>query len=461
MKLVIFLSLLLVSCKVGQDYKKPEIIIAKDWLTNLKTTDENTQVDLTNWWENFNDPVLTQLIQLSYLQNFDIQIASQNIEKVRAESRIIDAKRYPELSANGSASRSKTSSRLGNNFTAGSIRNQFDVTFDASWELDLWGRVRREQEAALARYEASVENSRDVYLTVFAEVARNYINLRGAQERLKQATQKLALFDEALKIVQDQFKLGSVDKLAVTRAKAERSTAASATPNIKAEIYTIIYRLAVLCGKQPTEMNALLLKKNIQITAQDIVLTGLPSDLMRRRPDIRKIERELAAYTADVAVSKGAFFPSFSLTGSAGNASSNFSNIYSSNSNGWSLGSVINFPLFNAGKLKAQNKAAKAQQKAAIANYHKTILLALEDVEASLIRYAKEAKTLAKLRERETSNNQAFNIMQTRYKLGEVDKLSLLNEKQNLIASHQQSINSETQMLTNIVALYKALGGGW
>ncbi|MDQ6971011.1 MAG: efflux transporter outer membrane subunit [Mariprofundaceae bacterium] len=442
---------------LGPDYHRPDFH-AQDsgqWQSQLSTTAGMQAVEAADWWKQLNDPLLSELIAGALQENRDLGVALANIERARALRRVAGSAFYPTLDASGSAGRSKFS-RQSNIVTSSGTRNTFAASLDASGELDLFGRTRRAVEAADARIQAEIEVHRGLMLSVVAELTSNYFEARGLQRQFAVTEQDIGLLREVEEIARAQSELGVTTDLELTRAIGERESFEATLPNLGAEIAARIYRISVLTGQSPEFHMQALQQSSPLPMPPDAVPVGLRSDILQRRPDV-----QLAAATAGIGVAKADLFPSFSLTGAVGSNARVFSDLFTPLTLTRSIGGVLGWPVFAAGSITPGVDVAEADAKAALAAYEQSVLLALEDGEASLMRYGKQWQTLKRLKKAEATHQQAFEIARLRYETGDENFLVILDAERALIATRNDIISSETKILTSLAQLYKALGGGW
>lgn len=452
---------LLAACTVGPDYTAPETTVTESWTGKHIETSEQAK-PVAAWWQGFNDPVLTQLVEEAATHNLDIRIAIANVERARALRKSAIAPFFPQVDASMQGTREGFSDATNRNrFNAEQERDNFSTSLDALWELDFFGRIRRNEEAADARLTATEENRRDVLMTVLAETAQSYFTVRGLQKRQEVLQHNIELLREVEDIAESQFNAGVVTEFDYTTAKGERQQVEATLPTLEAEIAAATYRLSVLAGKDPKHYTELLEKTAPLPTPPDIVPVGLRSDLLRRRPDIRRAERELAASNADIGVAVADLFPRVSLTGSIGTAALTFGDLFTQTGLNHSYGGILSLPIFQGGAGFANIDAAKASNKAALLGYEQAVLTALEDAETSLIRYGREWQTLERLQSAEAQRREAYRIARLRYESGQENFLVMLDAERSLVTAQDQTIQSETRILTYLTQLYKALGGGW
>jgi NodT family efflux transporter outer membrane factor (OMF) lipoprotein len=340
-------------------------------------------------------------------------------------------------------------------------RDLFKTGFDASWEIDLFGGVRRSVEAGDANIDASVENRRDTLVTLLGDVAKNYIDLRGFQHRLAVAQSNLKSQQESLELTKVRFQAGLASDFDVARAEAQVNTTAAQIPTLESSLKQAAYRLDLLLGLEPGALS-MELSNDAPIPAlPPEVLMGLPSELLRRRPDIRRAERQLAAATAQMGAATADLFPRFSLTGSGGLQSFSASDWFTSGSRFWSVGPAVRWPIFDAGRIRANIEVRNAQQEQALRQYEKAVLSALQEVENSLVNYSKEQARYQSLVEAVAANRRAVEMANELYVRGLSDFLNVLDAQRSLLSSENDLAQSEATMASNLVSLYKALGGGW
>ena len=388
---------------------------------------------------------------------------------------------WPAITAAGLASRTRTESRSGGSPTgapagsaagagAASSKTQVDLFqagFDASWEIDVFGGTRRAVEAAEATAEAARENYRDTLVTLLAEVARNYVELRGQQQRLAITQSNIATQQDTLELTRSRYASGLTSQADVLRSEAQLLSTQSQVPTLESSIKHSIHQLGVLLGREPGALLAELSPTGRIPPPPPEVPVGLPSDLLRRRPDVRSAERELAAATAQIGVAVANLFPRFSLTGSFGRQGQDLHDLKLGGNRFWQLGSAIpsapaiQWPIFEGGKLLANIKVQDARQEQAVAQYEKTVLVSLEDVENSLVDYSHEQVREQSLDKAAEANSASLNLSKELYSKGLTDFLNVLDAQRSLFASQDSLVQSRQTVSVDLIALYKALGGGW
>jgi outer membrane protein, multidrug efflux system len=464
------MMILLAGCSVGPNYKRPEIAVPASWNEAQQSSFDTGPAPLTDWWTEFNDPLLNTLVERAVQSNLDIRLAEARIRESRALRSVTVSDAWPQLDAAGSYSRSRSSENVfsqgastaeSSSFGSNGARALFRAGFDASWEVDIFGGVRRTVEAADANVEASIEERRNALVTLLGDVARNYIEVRGFQRRLAVARSNLQAQQETLDLTKVRFEAGLSSDFEVAQSEGQVKTTAAQIPALESALKGSVHRLDVLLGQQPGALWAQLSSEAPVPALPPQAHVGLPAELLRRRPDIRRAERVLAAATAQVGAATADLYPRFSLSGAFGFQSVNAGDLISSPSRFWSIGPTILWPVFDAGRIRANIAVRDAQQEQALTLYEKTVLMAFEDVENSLVNYAKEQTRYRALMDAVAANRRAVQMANELYTRGLVDFLNVLETQRSLYASESELAQSETVMASNLVALYKALGGGW
>jgi len=457
----------LAGCAVGPDYVEPKLAVPASWQEAQQKGIEIRPVAMTRWWTTFNDPLLNSLVERAVKSNFDVRIAEARIREARASRAVVAAGAWPTVDVSASYRRNRTSE---NALALGSLAPQgggnveqdlFKTGFDASWEIDIFGGVRRSVEAADATIAASVESRRDVLVTLLGDVAKNYIDLRGFQRRLAVARANLKAQQDTLELTRIRFQAGLTSDLDVAQAEAQASTTAAQIPTLESALKQAAYSLDLLLGLSPGALWNDLANETTIPSLPPEVLVGLPSDLLRRRPDIRFAERDLAASTAQIGAAMADLFPKFSLTGAAGLQSISASDWFTGRSRYWSIGPTISWPIFDAGRIRANIEIRNAQQEQALNRYEKTVLAAFGDVEKSLVNYSREQARQRSLTDAVAANRRAVEMANELYVRGLNDFLNVLDTQRSLYVAENDLAQSEATMAANLVALYKALGGGW
>jgi len=468
MKRAVVVTLLLTGCTVGPDYREPQQAVPPAY----SEASASGTVQLDRWWQGFGDAQLTALINQALQQNLDIEMAAARVREARAQEGVAGAGALPQVAAEASATRQRISENAipippgsapsggGSIGLPGSAFTSWRAGFDASWELDLFGRNRREREAAAARTGAAIWNRHDAEVMVAAEVASAYLRLRTLQARIANAEAELARLERYEQLVRAQAKGGLVTGQALEQQRSERSSAASAIPALQAQARNEIHALAVLTGSVPESL-AVQLAAPVALAPAPQVPPGLPSDLLRRRPDIRAAERELAAATADVGVATADLYPRISLTAAPALVSTALGSLLEWGSRSFSAGASVEWPLFNGGRTRGNIAVANARQEAALIAYRKTVLRALRDVEDALSRSDADRSQLADLEGALSAATQAEDIAGTRYRGGLVTYSDVLQAQARRLKLEDQLAETRGTLARDTVALFKALGGGW
>jgi outer membrane protein, multidrug efflux system len=464
-------------CMVGPDYKRPEAKVPAAWngqeavtpATPSKTTTDPAAV--AQWWTVFHDPSLSSLVEMAVRANLDLRLAEARIRQARAALGVAGGPLYPEIDANLQYQRSSksTSQAVGGGgvgpsglATTGAFSELFQVGLDASWEIDIFGGIRRNIEAAGADLQASVEDRRDVLVTLVGDVGNNYLSLRGLQQQLAVARKNLEAQKKTAAIIRRRFEVGTVSKLDLVNADAQVASTASQIPTLESQARAAIYSLGVLLGREPAALEKDLIKAGPIPPNPPAVPVGLPSELIRRRPDIRRSEAQLHAATARIGVATADLFPKFNLTGSMGVSSSDLTKLGNlANSKFWSFGPSVNWPIFAGGRIWWNIKLQDALAEQALLTYQKTVLTALQDVETALVAYAKEQDRRKALDEAVANNRQAVDLAMKLYIAGKTDFLNVTTAQLSLLVNENLLVQSIRTVDTNLIALYKALGGGW
>jgi len=466
-------------CMVGPDYKRPEVSVPGDWSESTAGGPTAQAAGVARWWKTLGDPVLDSLVARAVESNSDLKIAAARIREARALRRIVSAGEWPTVNSSGAYRRSKQSestefAQIASGFAGGGVPagagsfggfgKEMDLWqggFDASWELDVFGGVRRAVEAADAEVAAVEESRRDVLVALLAEVGQNYVELRGLQKQIGIVQANVKSQQEMVELTRARFKAGLTGELDVVRAEAQVALTRSQLPVVEALSRRAIHRLGVLTGQWAGALSEELSKAGAIPGVPAVVPVGLPSELLRRRADVRRAERQVAAATARIGVATADLFPKFSLTGGIGLQSNKFKTLGNWDSRFWSIGPGVSFPVFDRGKIRANIQVQNARQEQALAWYENTVLRALAEVEDALVAYAKEQVRRDSLEEAVKANRRAVELASDLYTKGLADFLSVLEAQRSLYSSEEQLALSERSVSVDLVALYKALGGGW
>lgn len=458
-------TVLLGGCTVGPDFVRPDPGVPQRW--SEAPHDDIAATGSTRWWQAFNDPQLDTLIDRAVQANLDLALAEARIREARASRTVAAAPLFPQLGSSASYTRSWQSENAGfvGGGPVGDLGSQpfnlYEVGFDASWEIDVFGGTRRSVEAASEDLAASVEDRNGVLLTLLGEVARNYVELRGFQRQLAVTRDNVASQEDTLDLTRARYQGGLANDLDVARAEAQVRTTAADIPSFETSTQASIHRLGVLLGQHPGALQAELAPPMPIPQAPPGLPPGLPSDLARRRPDIRRAERQLAAATARIGVATADLFPRFFLTGAAGLQSLEGSDLFQGASKFWSIGPTIQWPIFQGGRIVGNIEIREAQEQQALISYRQTILDALEEVENAIVAYTRERVRRETLAAAVDANQRAVDLANSRYVRGLTDFLDVLSAQGNLFRTQTDLARSDTTVSSSLVALNKALGGGW
>ena len=481
-----FLSIALTSCAVGPDFKKQTPWYPSKWYPNHNSIHGNVTSQISknkldpNWWECFHDPILSDLERRTIVNNLDIQMATQRMIASRAQLIITGSARFPTLNAMGSYSRAQHSSKMARRIInrvenqkpeLGKIVDPKDIdipTFnewadalDSSWEADIWGRVRRQYEAGKALWQVSEEERRDILTLQLAEVANDYITLRGLQTQLDIVRKNAKIAQDSLDLAQKRYTGGLVTELDVHDARAQLEQTNAQIPQLEEQVINYMNALALLMGEPPRALDQTLSQQKPIPPVPPQIPVGLPSELLQRRPDVREAEAALHVATAEVGVAEGDFYPKVTVDAKMGFQSLSIKDLGFWSARAWNVGPTISIPIFEGGKLKGQLQLKKAQQKEAALAYRKTVLRAWQEVDNALSAYQAEQLRNDKLRETVNSNQQSVFLAQEQYREGLQTFINVLDAERRLLQSQDDLVKSTTRISTNLVQLYKALGGGW
>lgn len=455
-----FVLLMCMGCMVGPNYKRPDVAIPTQY--RMKAAHDAQSELIGSWWQQFNDEQLNNLIVEAAENNLDYQVALEKICEVRAYYHIKQAELFPKVDLKASAERNRISQNLFDSQVLGPpTQSMYQIGFDASWEIDLFGKRRRDREAALYEFEAEKANARDVYITLLSEVMRHYIDIRLAQQQITKTKRQIAIYRELLLLSESLNNAGLRDTIDPLLAKASYENLESSLPHLESHLEQSIHGMAILLGKAPEAIGEKFqLIASIPTSMEEIPL-GLPSDLLRRRPDIRVAEKQLAKATANVGSAIADLFPRFSLLGDFGYQSNRSRRWFNAESRSWSFGPSFDWPILYFGRIRSNIRAQTSIQKQALLSYEQTILSALKDVENSLAQYFKEGETFDHLQEELKAKERIFALKSDLYMSGLSDLQSALTAENDLIQTELQLLESQGARSTYLVTLYKALGGEW
>jgi len=445
--------LVLGGCMTGPDYVRPPVDAPTAW----RISDRGAR-DLANtsWWEQFNDPVLNDLIVTALRENKDLLIATARIEEYAGYLGVSRSQLFPQIGVGGDASR-----QLGSIAGADALKrtySTYDLVGGVNWEIDLWGKIRRQNEAARAQLMASEDAQQGVVLSLVAAVAGSYSSLRSLDRQLEIAKATAKSRGESYRIFQDRYAGGIISLLELSQNKSQYEEALAVIPKVEKEIGLQENALSVLLGRDPGPIPR---GKAIDQLVLPVVPAGLPSSLLERRPDLREAEQKLIAANAQIGVAKAAYYPSISLTGAFGVASGNLSDLFSGASKIWQYGASLSAPVFTAGQLAGQVQVAEAQQKQALLGYQKAIQDAFRSVNDALIDQDRTRAQLAAQRQQIDSLKTYADTARLRYDNGYTSYLEVVDAERSLFNAQLTFTQSEQTLLQAMINLYKAMGGGW
>lgn len=458
---VVLAVLTISGCMVGPNYHPPPTTVPTEWAGVSSTPTDQPAVateqpsDLTQWWRQFKDPTLTALVEEAMETNLDLRIAETRLRQARALRGVAIGGLWPSVTASGGYQ------LLHKAGVESEDQNLYQAGLDAVWELDLFGGRRRNVEAATANIQAALEDIRAMQVSLIAEVALDYIQLRGYQQEILIARNNLKAQQQTAEITHKRFNVGFASGLDVSNADSTVATTESQIPVFETSAQQFIYALSVLLARPPADLLEQLLPLGGLPSIPQRVPAGLPSDLLRRRPDIRGSEAQLHAATAQIGVAVADFFPTFSLTGTI-NWNSNLLRTWWTNASRSSIvGPSVTWPIFQGGAIAANVRLQEALRDQAFITYQKTVLAAFQDVENALIAFGKEQQRRKALNDAVIANRKAVDLSLQLYTEGQTDFLNVVTAQRSLYASEDALVQSERNIATDLIALYKALGGGW
>ena len=452
----------LTGCTVGRDYARPETSSPTIW--RAPTEGAGSLADL-EWWRLFEDPVLQSLIRTAIDENNDLRLAVARVEEARAQLGIARAELLPQIDGRAGYSSQRSSEKSSplrgqRGPNTPKAENEFHSTgIDLSFELDLWGRLRRGTEAARAELLATEEARRTVLTTLVSDVAQSYFDLIELDREADVARRTRDSRRASLDLVQQRFEGGLTSDLDVQRARQELASAAATVPDLERRIAQTEHRLSILLGKNP---GAIARGTTLdQQTTPPAIPAGLPSDLLERRPDIRQAEQRLVAANAKVGQAKAEFFPRITLTSTYGVESASLSDLFTGPARAWQFGPTVSWPIFHGGRLKSNLRASESRELQALIGYQQTIQQAFREVEDALVFQRKAAEIRLERQARVAAAERAVEIANLRYSNGLSSYLDVLDAQRQLFIAELELVASTRDQLTALVQIYKALGGGW
>jgi len=459
-------------CAVGPDYVRPQTDTADAWSESTNSSLSTDSAEYGSWWTVFKDPALERLVQIASKENLPVQIAAARILEARAFLGISRGLRFPQQQQIvGTAARVRLSENAPNVAIADQAFSSYNVGFDAAWELDVWGRLGRGVEAADADYGRALAGYDDTLVTVTAETARAYILLRTFEARLMLAQENVAIQNETLRIAEVRFENGAVTELDVTQARALLHDTEALIPSLETGVRQTKHAISTLLGQPPSQLGELLGQKQSIPSVPAEIAIGVPIDLLRRRPDIRMAEFQAAAQSARIGIAKSDLYPRFSLFGSIGFATSSdggmLSNdadagdLFSSDSITYKVGPTFSWPIFNYGRLRNNIAVQDARFQQAALNYQNTVLEAAREVEDALAAYLRSQTRVGYLTDSVGDARRSVELALVQYRQGSTNYQRVLDTQRFLVRQEDQLAGTKGDVALNLIATYKALGGGW
>lgn len=450
---VFIITAWITGCTVGTDYIRPNINAPAAYRFEDKEARDTAN---SLWWRQFQDPVLDALISEALLNNKDIRLAAANVEKAAGVLAQTRSPLFPKFDYSGSGTRQRVS-EVGAT-PVNNPQNMYQLLGNASWEIDLWGRIRRLSEAAQADLLSTEEAKRGIILSLVSSVASTYIQLLGLDMQLMISRRTLDTYAESVRLFQLQFEYGLVSQMNIEQARTQYETAAGKIPQIESQIAQAENALSILLGRNPGPIQRDRTIFNLTIPA---IPAGLPSDILVNRPDIREAEQNLIAANARIGAARALYYPAISLTGAFGVSSLDLSNLFNGSARVWSYAGSVTGPIFTAGEISGQVKQAEASRQAALITYESSIQSAFADVENALVAREKQAEQLRAQERLVKAGKEYARLAQLQYHGGYATYLTVLDAQQQLFPAELNHAQSLASAFTSYVALYKAMGGGW
>jgi NodT family efflux transporter outer membrane factor (OMF) lipoprotein len=470
--------LTLAGCTLGPDYHRPGVATPGIWAAPAGDAANGvaTAPVRADWWQSFQDPVLTGLVERLTARNIDLKLAAETIEQARAQRRVAGSQGLPQIGAQGGYMRNRVSRNglvdllapaadgAGGQVPSGTPPLDFDLfnaAGSASWEIDLFGRIRRSVEAAGADVEAAQEARSAVALALVSELALDYLDLREAQAQDRLAHDTLAVATDRERLVAQRVQEGAGSRQELAGAQAETQSARAALPGLAAKQAALINAIGYLLAEEPQALKTVLTAPAAPTALPPSVPVGMPSDLILRRPDVREAEARLHAATARIGVARAAFYPSVTLFGFGGLQSLTGSDFFNWASRTYAVGPSVSLPIFQGGRLKGQMQLAQSQQRAAVLRFRATVLQAWRDVDDGVTAYVAARESRAEAAAMDGSRQQALAYAREQRLAGAVGDIDVIQARTAALASADMLVQSDARLRASLVGLYKALGGGW
>lgn len=453
---------LLAGCAVGPDYAPPETRMPDTWHHELVRGLSEGRADMRTWWLLLDDPALDRLIETATRGNLDVRRAVSRLLEARARVGLAAGEELPAVDAQGEVERGRLSQGVQDELGSSRARTStlYQLGLDASWELDLWGRIGRNVESADAALQATVEDYRDVLVSLYAEVATTYVEIRTLQARIDAAQGNVDTQRQTLRLVSDRRRAELASDVEIAQAQLNLSTTEALIPQLRIQLQQAIHRLGVLLGQPPTALYGALEQRPVpQPPAQ--VAIGLPADLLRQRPDIRSAERRLAAQTAQIGVATADLYPRFTLSGFLAFQKYGVSSFFNGDNIGYGLGPTVIWNVFDGGRIRSNIAVQDAQTEQALFLYEQTVLSALRETQDALVGYVQESERRDILRRSVRAANDAVRLVTSLYVSGLTDFQNVQDQQRSKFQQDDAFAQSQGQVIQNLIGLYRALGGGW
>lgn len=442
---------LLAGCVVGPDYASPGVGLPAKWSgVNQKAS----TLSVASWWKAMKDPVLDGILETAMAQSLDLEAAKAKIREARASYRETAGAAFPGLGSDASAGRSKTA-------PSGIVSSAFQTGADASWELDLFGGLKRSRDAARSSAEAAAADLRAARVTLAADVVTNYVNARGYQARIALAKKTAASQRQTLELTRSKLEAGASSELDVVNAQAQVAATEANIPELETALALAVHRLGVLSGGEPMTLSEAMRKQKAIPGLPRLPSAGIPAEVMEHRPDVQAAAHRLASATSGIGVARAARLPSVSLTGAISTTAASAGDLMKSSTIGWQIGPSVSVPLFNGGRLAAAEDAAVARKDEALVAYRQSVSKALEEVENSLVSIRNDRRKLAKLSQSAAAYGRAAEMTRSSYDLGAVSFFDVVSTERSQYSAEDSLISSRVALTLGYVSLNKALGGGW
>jgi NodT family efflux transporter outer membrane factor (OMF) lipoprotein len=446
-------------CMVGPDYVRPDADVNQSWLDAQDPRVKPDPVEQVEWWRTFDDPLLDALVEEAYAQNLTLRQAAVRVVQAMAARGIAVGELFPQSQeVGGSYDRTKLSENIGEPIR---YRSSWGIGFDAAWELDVWGKYRRNIESADASLDASLASYDDVMVSLVAEVAATYVELRTLQIRIRIALDNIEIQEESLRLAESRFRNGQTSELDVAQAESVLEQTRAAVPALRIDLQQAMYQLNFLLGSPPRDLLERLGEAGQIPTAPTEIAIGIPADLLRRRPDIRLAERQAAARSAQIGVAAADLYPSFFLSGSLGLQSDSSGDLFEGDSWTGSITPGFSWPILNYGRIKNNVRVQDAAFQATILDYQNAVLAAAQEVESGLAGFLGAQEQVEHLAASVDASRRSLELSTIQYREGSSTFTRVLNSQTQLRAVEESLATTQGQVAQNLIATYKALGGGW